>query len=172
MSLSYEFSVFDILVAVSGISLSLAGLASIISLFKNGENFNREDVLLFRSIIQICLCIILGTLLPAVILLGLNDIQVMWRLCCFIYSLVASYILIQAINQIRKKELKLLYPWPSWLVFVISFLLIIQALVASLTTALPANYILPLIGGILSVCVRLYLFLIDVTTPVLDRSKK
>src|SRR5687768_14897455 len=61
MAMSIELEFYAIMAATA---VSLAALASLISLFRNAESFNKGDIYIFRALILGCFLLLIGGILP------------------------------------------------------------------------------------------------------------
>lgn len=159
----------DFFVTLVGVSLSLAGLASLISLFHHGKEFTAEEIFIFRSIILVCLVILIASLLPIALGTFVKIQPTIWQICSIFYVIVGGGALTQLLHQLYTGKTQFMYKVSILFVFG-TFGMLAWAVFNAAWLYNPTMYVVGLLWAVVVVCFRLYLFLTSVTEPILHKN--
>lgn len=149
--------------AVLAISISIAGLASLISLFKTASEFTTDEIFVFRSIILFSLCVGLAAIFPASLLILKLREQLVWAICSSIYALIASVLLIRLIIEALSGKWVIVYKRNAYTVMTITVIVVAWLIANTFIFQKPDAYVGGLLWGLIVLGVRLYLFLMTLT---------
>ncbi|MBV6450294.1 MAG: hypothetical protein MHPDNHAH_01017 [Anaerolineales bacterium] len=148
---------------VLALSISMAGLASLISLFKTAAEFTLDEIFVFRSIILFSLCVGLAAILPLSLLVLMIDDDLVWMICSGLYALTASILLLRLILEARSGRWVIVYKWNAFAVMTLTALLVTWLITNAIVFKKPDAYVVGVIWGLVVIGIRLYLFLLTIT---------
>jgi hypothetical protein len=159
----------EFLLAIAGASLALAGLASLISLFRESETYESADIYVFRTIILSCVMLSIGGLLPLAleVTFGKIDSRV-WQICSLAYAISSAALIAQVLYQVLTNVTPLLFPHVSYTLMAVAAILVLVNFVNVVWWKDDAAYVWGLMWALVSVGFRLYLFLVFVTMPMVE----
>jgi hypothetical protein len=156
--------VIELLLAVAGTSLALAGLASLISLFRDSETYRAGDVYVFRWIILTCIMVAIGGLLPLALATTFGEeSSSVWITSSLTYIMCTLLLMSQLISQILAKQIRMLFVNITYTLLLVTAVLMVLNLVNVFLWQEPAPYVWGLLWGLVTIGFRLYLFLVIVT---------
>ncbi len=151
----------DYLTSVITISVGLAALASLITLFKSGTNFNEDEVYDFRGLVLSSLLISLAALFPFIASELLTD-KWLW------FASSAVYVVLVLIIQIQIEHLIWIRKYIVWTKFslplrIITLLVNLFVLINILVWRHEFPFLFGLFWALVATSLRLYIFLLSVT---------
>jgi hypothetical protein len=158
-------NITNFLVGVLGASLSLAGLATIVSLFRGGDKFTTEDIYVFRSVVMIALVVAVLAISPFLIFEIAPDQN--WLISSSAYVVCSLLLILQGIKQIRSAQIVIIFPAVSFLLGLGTFSVFALNIANIVVWNNAAIFLMGLLWGLIFVSVRLYLFLVQITNHAL-----
>ena len=156
--------VIEFLLAVTGTSLALAGLASLISLFRDSETYRPGDVYVFRWIILTCVMVAIGGLLPLAVATTFEETSgTVWIISSLTYALCTLLLMSQLIYQMVTKRIRMLFVNITYVLLTVTIAFVLLNVLNLFLWQDAAPYIWGLLWGLVTIGFRLYLFLVIVT---------
>jgi hypothetical protein len=145
--------------AVISLSMGLAALVSLVSIFRTPEKFEPSDIVEFKSILISCMAIAIGGLIPFIIG-SVYSMGTIWSIASLAYSVVALLIFIQVQTQISRGRLIVRSRITSFVMRAATIASIFLTFLNGLFFHESSLYLAALFWSIALTIIRLYLFLI------------
>lgn len=150
----------DYLNFVITIAIGLAGLASLLTLFKSSENFTEGDYIDFQDIFLSCVLICMGALLPELLNHIVEDILV-WRISTVFFSVMVAILQLRLLLAILQKKYEAF--WIAYPLQLFTLLINVFVLIATIVDPRDIWFLGGLYWVLLLTSLRLFLFLVSVT---------
>ena len=158
---------------LAAISLSLAALASLISLFRSAESYNSGDIYIFRSLILSSFFLLFGCVLP-ILFYQLEFLSETAQIVILnlLFTVSLAYLLGRDIHKIVSGKLKVIHKTMA-IVFILGSILFIVLGIINIAF-LQENYIykIDLVWATFIISARLYLLFIAATRSRLQDIKQ
>ena len=162
-------TLIEFFLAIAGISLALAGLASLISLFRESETYQPNDIFVFRTIVLSCIMAAIGGLLPLALEVSFGKVDSrVWQTCSLAYAISATVLIGQVLYLVQTGKTPLILPSVSYTLMGIAVAVAFVNLLNVFIWKEASAYVWGLMWALVTIGFRLYLFLVFVTMPIVE----